>query len=393
MAGQASARFEDVIQKLRSTFQAQFEGECRIFRAPGRVNLIGEHTDYNDGFVLPAAIGLDTWVAAAPVDSGELVIYSAQQRQMVKFLASESAPQPRRDWTDYIRGVKAELQRIGIANPGVNMLVDGNVPIGAGLSSSAAIEVASALALVDAAQAELDSVAMARLCQRAENEFVGARCGIMDQFTSLHGQRAHAILLDCRSLEYRPLPLPARLKLVICNTMVKHSLAAGEYNARRAECDECVTELSRMRPGISALRDVSETELPAGMAKLPERLGRRLRHVISENARVLRAGEALRSGDMERFGELMYESHASLRDDFQVSCRELDVMVELAKALPGTIGARMTGGGFGGCTINVVEEEAVDEFVARVSRGYEQATGIKPEIYVTQANEGAARVA
>lgn len=393
MAGQASARFEDVIQKLRSTFQAQFEGECRIFRAPGRVNLIGEHTDYNDGFVLPAAIGLDTWVAAAPVDSGELVIYSAQQRQMVKFLASESAPQPRRDWTDYIRGVKAELQRIGIANRGVNMLVDGNVPIGAGLSSSAAIEVASALALVDAAQAELDSVAMARLCQRAENEFVGARCGIMDQFTSLHGQRGHAILLDCRSLEYRPLPLPARLKLVICNTMVKHSLAAGEYNARRAECEECVTELSRMRPGISALRDVSETELPAGMAKLPERLGRRLRHVISENARVLRAGEALRSGDMERFGELMYESHASLRDDFQVSCRELDVMVELAKALPGTIGARMTGGGFGGCTINVVEEEAVDEFVARVSRGYEQATGIKPEIYVTQANEGAARVA
>lgn len=393
MAGQASARFEDVIQKLRSTFQAQFEGECRIFRAPGRVNLIGEHTDYNDGFVLPAAIGLDTWVAAAPVDSGELVIYSAQQRQMVKFLASESAPQPRRDWTDYIRGVKAELQRIGIANRGVNMLVDGNVPIGAGLSSSAAIEVASALALVDAAQAELDSVAMARLCQRAENEFVGARCGIMDQFTCLHGQRGHAILLDCRSLEYRPLPLPARLKLVICNTMVKHSLAAGEYNARRAECEECVTELSRMRPGISALRDVSETELPAGMAKLPERLGRRLRHVISENARVLRAGEALRSGDMERFGELMYESHASLRDDFQVSCRELDVMVELAKALPGTIGARMTGGGFGGCTINVVEEEAVDEFVARVSRGYEQATGIKPEIYVTQANEGAARVA
>lgn len=393
MAGQASARFEDVIQKLRSTFQAQFEGECRIFRAPGRVNLIGEHTDYNDGFVLPAAIGLDTWVAAAPVDSGELVIYSAQQRQMVKFLASESAPQPRRDWTDYIRGVKAELQRIGIANRGVNMLVDGNVPIGAGLSSSAAIEVASALALVDAAQAELDSVAMARLCQRAENEFVGARCGIMDQFTCLHGQRGHAILLDCRSLEYRPLPLPARLKLVICNTMVKHSLAAGEYNARRAECEECVTELSRMRPGISALRDVSETELPAGVAKLPERLGRRLRHVISENARVLRAGEALRSGDMERFGELMYESHASLRDDFQVSCRELDVMVELAKALPGTIGARMTGGGFGGCTINVVEEEAVDEFVARVSRGYEQATGIKPEIYVTQANEGAARVA
>lgn len=393
MAAESSPARKDAIQKLRSTFQAQFEGECRIFRAPGRVNLIGEHTDYNDGFVLPAAIALDTWVAAAPVDSGELVIYSAQQRQKVKFPASKSAPQPRRDWTDYTRGVTAELQRIGIASRGVNMLVDGNIPIGAGLSSSAAIEVASALALVDAAQAELDSVAMARLCQRAENEFVGARCGIMDQFTCLHGQRGHAILLDCRSLQYRPLPLPARLKLVICNTMVKHSLAAGEYNARRAECEECVSELSRMRPGISALRDVSETELPAGVAKLPERLGRRLRHVISENARVLRAGEALRSGDMERFGELMYESHASLRDDFQVSCRELDVMVELAKALPGTIGARMTGGGFGGCTINVVEEEAVDEFVARVSRGYEQATGIKPEIYVTQANEGAARVA
>jgi galactokinase len=275
----------------------------------------------------------------------------------------------------------------------VNLLVDGQVPIGAGLSSSAAIEVASAIALLDSAGAELDRVSIARLCQRAENEFVGARCGIMDQFTSLHGQRGHAILLDCRSLEYRALPLPDDVKLVICNTMVKHSLAAGEYNARRAECEACVRELSRMHPGITALRDVSENEVHGIVQELPDPLLRRARHVVSENARVLRAGKALQSGDMQQLGDLMYESHASLRDDYQVSCRELDLMVELARGMAGVVGARMTGGGFGGCTINLVKVNAVDAFVEQVSKGYQEKMSISPEIYVTEANDGAARVA
>lgn len=394
MAAQPCAGFDDVIGTLRSEFHAHFEGEPRFFRAPGRVNLIGEHTDYNDGFVMPTAIGFDTWVAAAPAKSGkEFVVYSAQQRQTAKFPAAEANPQPCHDWTDYARGVKVQLEKAGVRCDGASLLVDGHVPIGAGLSSSAAIEVASAIALIDIAGASLDGTSIARLCQRAENEFVGARCGIMDQFTSLHGQRGHALMLDCRSLEFRPLPLPGDVNLVICNTMVKHSLAAGEYNARRAQCEACVSELSKVHPGISALRDVSESDLSRNAGKLPAPLARRARHVVTENTRVLLAAEALESGNMQRFGELMYQSHLSLKDEYQVSCPELDVMVELARVIPGTIGARMTGGGFGGCTINVVEEEAVDEFVARVSRGYEQATAIKPEIYVTQANEGAARVA
>ena len=342
---------------------------------------------------MPAAIGFDTWVAAAPCDTGEFVVYSAQEQETANFPAAETNAHPRHDWTDYVRGVKVELERAGIRCEGVNMFVDGHVPIGAGLSSSAAIEVATAIALLDIAGVELDSVSIAQICQRAENEFAGARCGIMDQFTSLHGQRGHALLLDCRSLECRTLPLPTDVKLVICNTMVKHSVAAGEYNSRRAECEACVRELSQIHPGISALRDVSENDLARDATRLPETLARRVRHVVSENARVLRAGEALQAGDMKRFGELMYQSHISLRDDYQVSCRELDAMVELAKAIPGIIGARMTGGGFGGCTINLVEHDAVDEFVARISKSYEQETSITPEIYVTEANDRAGRVA
>ncbi|HVO63979.1 MAG TPA: galactokinase [Terriglobales bacterium] len=392
MQVEQSTGFEDLIQKLRLDFHSHFEGNPRFFRAPGRVNLIGEHTDYNEGLVMPAAIGFDTWVAAAPSDAAELAVCSAQQRAKATFPAAETNPRRRGDWTDYVRGVQVQLERAGIRSRGVNMLVDGHVPIGAGLSSSAAIEVATAVALLDVAGSELDSVAIARLCQRAENEFVGARCGIMDQFTSLHGQRGRAILLDCRSLEYRPLPLPNGVKLVICNTMVRHSLAAGEYNARRAECEACVRELSAIDSGIRALRDVSEDELPGVAEKVPEPLMRRLRHVVTENARVLRAGKALESGDMKGLGEFMYESHVSLRDDYQVSCRELDLMVELADGIPGVIGARMTGGGFGGCTINLVERNAVDGFVEEVSKGYQEKMSITPEIYVTEANDGAARV-
>jgi galactokinase len=385
--------FHPITQQLRSEFRARFDGDPRFVRAPGRVNLIGEHTDYNEGFVMPAAIAFDTWVGVAPSHTSEFAVYSAQQRQMVKFPAEEANPQPRHDWTDYVRGVKVQLERAGIRFEGVNMLIDGQVPIGAGLSSSAAIEVATAMALLDVAGGESDRASIARLCQRAENEFVGARCGIMDQFACLNGQGGHSILLDCRSLDCRQLPLPADVKLVICNTMVKHSLAAGEYNARRAECEACVRELSQLHPEVSALRDVTEDDLERDGNRLPEPLARRLRHVVTENARVLRGAEALESGNMKRFGELMYQSHISLRDDYEVSCRELDLMIELARVAPGIIGARMTGGGFGGCTINLVERDAVEQFVAQVSKGYQQQMDITPEIYVTEANDGASHVA
>jgi galactokinase len=381
-----------MLEQLRSEFAQEFGGDARLFRAPGRVNLIGEHTDYNDGFVMPAAIGFDTWVAAAKNNSDNIAVHSAQESQTFKFPLQEPNPQPRHDWTDYVRGVLVELERSSVALTPANLLIDGRVPIGAGLSSSAAIEVATAISMLQVSGGNLDRNAIARLCQRAENHFVGARCGIMDQFACLNGRKGHVILLDCRTLDARYLPLPSKVKLVICNTMVKHSLAAGEYNARRAQCEQCVTELKAVHPSLTALRDLSEAELEHDAPRLPELLRRRCRHVVSENARVLRAADALQSGDMEQLGQLMYESHVSLRDDYEVSCRELDIMVELARKAPGLIGARMTGGGFGGCAINLVRDEAVDEFVPQVSNGYKDAVGLTPEVYVTEAADGASCV-
>ncbi len=375
--------------RLRSEFSARFSGAPSLFRAPGRVNLIGEHTDYNDGFVMPAAIRFATCVAAAPNDTAEFRCASLQQDKPAGFSLNDPSPKPRHDWTDYIRGVQLQLAQAGVLTPAADLLIDSTVPMGAGLSSSAALEVSTALALLHLAGANLDREAIARLCQRAENEFVGSRSGIMDQFASLFGRRDHAVLLDCRSLETRYIPVPAGVKLVICNTMVKHSLASGEYNARRAECEACVQYFSQFRSGVTALRDVTEKDFQQHQAGLPEVLRRRCRHVITENARVLQAARALDSGDLAEFGRLMYESHASLRDDYEVSCRELDVMVELTRHIPGTFGARMTGGGFGGCIVALVEEQKTEDFERQISIGYSQATQINPEIYITEASEGA----
>lgn len=310
------------------------------------------------------------------------------------------------------------LEQSGKKLSGADVLVDGNVPQGAGLSSSASIEVAVGYAFLDlsrrAAGGEwipgnqidentagekrigehrIDRTGLALLCQRAENDFVGARCGIMDQFIASHGERGHALLLDCRSLEHRLLPLPDDVSLVICNTMVKHSHAGGEYNRRRAECEAGVRGLSKYLPNVRALRDVTLDDLEAYGRDLPEVVQRRCRHVIKENARVLEAAAALELGDLQAFGKLMLESHRSLRDDFEVSSDELDRMVELAEKVDGVYGTRMTGGGFGGCTIALVQALRVDEFRRLVSGGYERSTGSRPEIYVCSAADGVGRVA
>jgi len=381
-----------LLRQLRSDFLSMFGQDCRIFRAPGRVNLIGEHTDYNDGLVMPAAIDFATFVAAAPSPRPELTANSRQQQKTAAFILDAAAPAPSRDWTDYVRGVSLQLQLSGFVLTGANLLVDSRVPIGAGLSSSAALEVGTALALIDLAKADIEPNALARLCQRAENEFVGARCGIMDQFASVHGRAGHAMLLDCRSLEMRYVPLPDSLRLVICNTTVKHALSAGEYNTRRAECESAVQYFARFRPGIRALRDVNDDDLRRYGPDLPQVLFRRARHVVTENARVLKTAEALEHGNLREVGRLMYDSHISLRDDYEVSCPELDIMVEIARQIPGVIGARMTGGGFGGCTVNLIELEAIPELTRRVRNEYHSATQIKPEIYVTSAASGAGRV-
>ena len=377
---------------LAKQFQVLFGASPKIYRAPGRVNLIGEHTDYNDGFVMPAAIEFYTWIATAPRQDRKLLVHSTNFLESAEIDLEGDEPRPRNHWSDYVFGVAVMLQRAGHRLRGASLLVHGEVPIGSGLSSSAAIEVATGFALLEASGLPLHRVELAKLCQRAENDFVGARCGIMDQFISCCGRAGHALVLDCRSLDYRPLPLPGQVSLVICNTMVKHELASGEYNTRRAECEEGVRLLSRFLPQLRALRDVSLQDLKKYSAHLPETVFKRCRHVIGENARVTEAAAALESADLSTFGRLMHDSHVSLRDDYQVSCAELDLMVELAEKFPGVFGARMTGGGFGGCTINLVANESVAEFKCHVASAYEKSTGLAPRIFATTAAEGVAEV-
>ncbi len=389
---------ENRTQALEAKFIQLFGGSPRIYQAPGRVNLIGEHTDYNDGFVMPAAIGFYTRVAVAPRPDRRLVIHSENYSEQVEFDLDGLPATRAGHWSDYVIGVVKMLVQSGRQLGGADLLVDGNVPQGAGLSSSASLEVAVGYALLDLAdrtieQGMIDRTRLALLCQQAENEFVGARCGIMDQFVASHGRRGQALLLDCRSLEYRQLPLPPDVALAICNTMVKHSIAKGEYNQRRAECEAGVRTLSKRLPQVRALRDVTVEDLETYGQELPNVVMRRCRHVIGENVRVLHAAAALELGDLQAFGSLMLESHRSLRDDFEVSCAELDLMVELAGRAEGVYGTRMTGGGFGGCTIALVRSGCVEAFQRMVREGYERSTGRKPEIYICSAADGVGQVA
>jgi galactokinase len=382
----------DHAPQLRARFHARFGAEARVHRAPGRINLIGEHTDYNDGFVMPAAIGFYCWVAISPRADRRLVIHSEDFSETFEADLADGPPRPSGRWSDYPVGVAVTLERAGFAIRGANLLIHGEVPLGAGLSSSAAVEVSTAEALLGVLGREVDRPALARLCQQAENEYVGARCGIMDQFVSLHGREGRALMLDCRSLAYELLPIPKAVQLVVCNTMVKHELASNGYNQRRAECEEAVARLSRDLPGIRALRDVSPDQLTRYRAALPATVYRRALHVVSENARVVEAAAALRSGDLARFGQLMGESHASLRDLYEVSCAELDLMVELASGRDGVYGARMTGGGFGGSTINLVDARRAEDVRREIGAAYENATRIAPQIHVCAPSEGAGAV-
>ena len=366
--------------------------EMRTFRAPGRVNLIGEHTDYNDGFVMPAALDFSTWVRVSPLEQRSLQIFSENFNDEVEVDLDNLNLVARSHWSDYPVGVAVEMQRAGHRLRGARLQIRGEVPIGSGLSSSAAIEVGTACALAANSGLKIDNRELALLCQRAENEFVGARVGIMDQFISLFGQAQKALLLDCRSLEFKLLPLPDNVRLIICNTMVKHELASSAYNERRAQCEEGVRHLARFFANVRALRDVTLEQLEQHRSGLSEVVYRRCRHVITENARVLAAGDALEQHDLPYFGTLMGESHLSLRDDYEVSSDELDLMVKLAQKVDGVYGSRMTGGGFGGSTVNLVKEEMADEFRTRVAAGYEQVTKLKPEIYICIAANGAEEV-
>lgn len=378
--------------QLLTSFQARFGTSASVYRAPGRVNLIGEHTDYNNGLVLPAAIGFACWVAIAPRDDRKLILYSENYREAHEADLDQLGSSGSGHWSDYSLAVAWALQNAGYRLPGANLYIAGDVPLGAGLSSSAALEVSTGYALLSLANQPIDRTKLALLCQRAENEFVGMRCGVMDQFVSCLGRAGHALLLDCRSLEYRALRLPPSVSLVICNTMVKHKLQAGEYNVRRAECEESVQRLSQGLPGIRSLRDVSLQQLAHHRNLLTDTLYRRCQHILTENERVRQVAQLFEAGDIAGLREVMAASHRSLRDDYEVSCRELDVMVEIAALQPGVYGARMTGGGFGGCTINFVDAARAAEFQARVAAEYEAVVGLRPDIYICEASQGAEQV-
>lgn len=375
--------------ELSERFEKTYGATPILVRAPGRVNLIGEHTDYNDGFVFPAAIGFETIVAIGPRDGKGLIVHSENYQEGVELDLEELPATRRGHWSDYVVGIARQLQHEAGTVGGANLLLRGNVPLGAGLSSSASLEVAICMALLEVSNRSMDGDSVARLCQRAENEFVDARCGIMDQFISVHGKKDHALRLDCRSLQYELLPIPPGVRLVICNSMVRHSVAEGAYNERRAECEAGARYFAERMPGVKALRDVSFEDFEKLGDDLPEAIRNRCRHVITENSRVLQAADALKEANLTQFGKLMLNSHASLRGDFAASCEEIDLLVRLAEHCPGVYGARMTGGGFGGCTINLVDADRAEEFRCTILGEYERATGRVAEIYVTSAANGA----
>jgi galactokinase len=363
----------------------------RVFRAPGRVNLIGEHTDYNLGFVLPVALDMATYIAAAPSADGRLRIYSEDRKEQREFDASSLGVVERTGtWTDYPIGVARELVHAGVAVEGADLLIRSTVPDGGGLSSSAALEVSSALALL--AGREFDRLELAKLCQRAERNFVGMPCGIMDQYISVFGRAHSAVEIDCRSLGHRLVQLPDGITFIAVNTMVKHALSGSAYRDRVRECAAAVEGIAEVYPGVQSLRDVSPEQFAGVAARLPEVVARRARHIVTENARVNRFTEASASGDVTGMGKLMVASHRSLQHDYEVSCAELDFLVDAALAIDGVYGSRMTGGGFGGCTVTLLRVEAAAGFRAGIAQAYQQEFGVTPRIYSCEPSEGAGEV-
>jgi len=374
---------------MKEAFRSRFGGAdgLRVFRAPGRVNLIGEHTDYNQGLVLPVALDLVTLVATAPSGDGKLRLYSEHRGELREFdAAAVSGLERRGDWSDYIVGVARELDSQGFAIEPANLLIRSTVPEGSGLSSSAALEVSSALALLGGRP--LDRLEIARLAQRAESHFVGMPCGIMDQYVSLFGREHTAVELDCRTFQSRHVALPDGIAFVAVNSMVKHALSGSAYAERVRECGAAVEALRARFPEVASLRDATPEHLAA--VDLPETVARRARHVVSEIARVGQFVAASAAGDLAGMGKLLVESHRSLQHDYEVSCEELDFLVDTALAIEGVYGARMTGGGFGGCTVTMVAREKAESFGRQIAAAYQARFGVDPRVLPCNPSNGAA---
>ena len=362
-----------------------------VVRAPGRVNLIGEHTDYNDGYVFPMAINFDIVMAARKRPDQLVRMHAIDFESTVEFsLAHPIQYDAEERWSNYLRGVLWALQEAGARLSGMEMAFLGTIPQGSGLSSSAALEVATAVAVQHLTGFDIALPELALLCQKAENDFVGMKCGIMDQFISLLGRKDHALFIDCRTLDYERIPLElGDYRILVCHSGVKHSLVDSEYNRRRQECETGVRILAAKYSTVRALRDAGLDMLAACRAQMPPVIYQRCHHVITENERVLKSVKALKAGDLKLFGQLLNQSHDSLRDDYEVSCAEVDLLVTLARKVEGVLGARITGGGFGGCTVNLIHADAVDEFSKQVLPEYHKQTGIEAQVYVSTAANGA----
>ena len=383
---------DTIIAKFKERFG---EAPVHVVRAPGRVNLLGEHVDYNDGFVLPIAIDREIWLAFSPGDTDQTRLRAVDLSEDVSFTPgtlpakTDAEGNPLPAWALYPAGVMWALREAGLATPAFKGAYTSNVPQGSGLSSSAAVEMAFVLAWQTLGGWSLPPMERALLGQKAENQYVGVNCGIMDQFASACGEQDRLLHLDCRSLQWHTLPLPNDIAIIIADTRMRRELTSGEYNKRRADCEEAVRLLSQALPGIKSLRDIPVDVFNQHASQLPERVEKRARHVVEEIERSVRAVPLLEKADMVEFGKLINQCHASLRDLYEVSIPELDTMVEVAQSLPGCYGARLTGAGFGGCTVNVVAQEESDAFSRALAAGYEDETGFPPEIYICSASRGA----
>jgi len=382
------------LNKLLKVFNEKFTDTGLVkgaFSAPGRVNLIGEHTDYNDGFVLPMAIGKKIIMLGQSRNDRLVQVYDLVYKTKIKFSLDNLIPLKKDTWANYLMGVMDEMQKAGYPLQGANLIFISNIPKGAGLSSSAALEVVTALTMAKLNLLEIEPVEMAHLCRRAENNFVGVACGIMDQYVSCLGQKKYALFIDCRTNEYELIPFRNHdYQIVICNSKIQRGLINSEYNKRREQCKRAAEFFNhKLKREIRALRDVTINEYKKYQAQLPEVIARRAKHVISENYRVQAGVQALRMGNYSAFGQLMIESHQSLKDDYEVSCAGLDLLVDLALKQKGVLGARMTGAGFGGCTVNLIEKNYLDAFKKKIKNEYKKITGIIPDIYVTPPAEGA----
>ncbi len=387
--------YQEFIESFLTYFEGQSDG-IRIFKSPGRVNLIGEHTDYNGGFVFPAALTMDTTVLARPRNDRQINLIATDLKQMVRANLDELDKWKHLRWGNYQLGVADELQKAGYKLCGCDLMYDDKVPLGSGLSSSAAIEIATAVALVALGDSyhgikrEIDMVDLAKIAQKAEHNYIGVKCGIMDQFASAMGKKNMAIFLDCRDLTWEMVPLVMKgYKLVIANTNIKRSLGSEKYNERRSECEKGLEQLRHIFPDASYLRDISVDNFLTYQEEISdETIRKRVAHVVYENERVIKAVEALKKDRLEEFGELMNASHDSLRDLYEVTGVELDTLVEQARKVEGVLGSRMTGAGFGGCTVSLVREDKVQEFIERVGKAYNKVIGHDASFYITEAGDG-----